>query len=72
MLSEIEFFKRLETRLTKTFNITPSSHKKGEKFEELVREISFPKDYYTLIHRSSNYKQNKDDFAEETLNPDVR
>lgn len=51
---------------------TPESFKKGEAFEKFVREEVFPKDTYQLIHKTSKYKQNSKDFAEDSLNPDFK
>ena len=66
------FFKRLERGIENTLSITPRSYRVGEKFEELVREIFFPKYYYTLVHKSPNYKQNKDDYVESSWLPDYK
>ncbi len=49
---------------------TPESFVKGEEFEEYVRKYLFPKGKYTLLHRTHNYKSNKDDYIEETKEPD--
>jgi hypothetical protein len=49
-----------------------SSFKKGEKFENYVNTVLFPESDYVLVHRTNNYDQNKDRFAENTLMPDFK
>lgn len=49
-----------------------SSFKKGENFEKFVEENIFPKKEYALIHRTNNFEQNKDRYAEDTLFPDFK
>ena len=49
-----------------------SSFKKGEDFEKFVEENIFPKKEYALIHRTNNFEQNKDRYAEDTLFPDFK
>jgi hypothetical protein len=50
---------------TQSFNI-------GEAFEKYVEQVLFPTDLYDLIHRTNNYEQNKERYAEETLRPDFK
>lgn len=49
-----------------------SSFKKGEEFEEYIQHVLFPESDYVLVHRTNNYDQNKDRFAENTLKPDFK
>lgn len=51
-------------------NIT--SFKKGEDFEKYVEESLFLEKDYNLVHRTNNFEQNKNRFAENTLYPDFK
>jgi hypothetical protein len=51
---------------------TPESFKKGQKFEEYVRNTIFTSDRYKLIKKTHDYKQNSADFVQETLEPDYK
>lgn len=68
----MEFFNRIERRIFSSLNLTPNTFRKGEKFEQLVRDIPFPKEYYELLHKSHKYNQNKKDFVEDSLLPDYK
>ncbi|MEZ4853258.1 hypothetical protein [Flavobacterium sp.] len=48
------------------------SFEKGELFEKYVEEVLFPDSEYDLIHRTNNYKQNKDRISLDTLKPDFK
>lgn len=49
-----------------------TSFKIGEEFEKFVEEYIFPKKEFSLIHRTNNFEQNKDRYAENTLFPDFK
>lgn len=49
-----------------------SSYIKGEKFEKYVEKYLFPEKYYSIIHRTNTYEQNKERFAEDTKKPDYK
>lgn len=51
---------------------TPESFKKGQKFEQYAREVIFPKSHYTLLKKTHDYTQNRQDFVEETMEPDYK
>ena len=51
---------------------TPNTFRKGEDFESYVRDHLFPKDKYTLLRRTHNYIENKDDFVDSTKEPDFK
>lgn len=46
--------------------------KKGEDFEQYIRNHLFPKDRFILVERTHNYETNKSDFVESTLKPDFK
>ncbi len=48
---------------------TPESFKKGERFEQYVREYLFIQNYYDLLERTHNYNTNKD-YVHSSLQPD--
>ncbi|MBX3253572.1 MAG: hypothetical protein KF862_05470 [Chitinophagaceae bacterium] len=48
----------------------PDSFRKGQDFEDFVIAHLFPNELYTLIRRSADYHQNKQDFQESSLYPD--
>ena len=50
----------------------PSSFVKGDEFETHVREYMFPKKNYDLVQKTHDYKTNKSDFVESSLNPDYK
>jgi hypothetical protein len=49
-----------------------TSFKKGEDFEKYVEQSLFLKKDFDLVHRTNNFDQNKNRFAENTLHPDVK
>ena len=49
---------------------TPESFKKGEAFENFVREKLFISTYYDLVAKTHNYRDNKADFVEVSMQPD--
>lgn len=49
-----------------------TSFKKGENFEKFVEEQLFSQKDYVLVHRTNNFEQNKDRYAENTLFPDFK
>ena len=51
---------------------TPNTFRKGEYFQSYVRDHLFPKDKYTLLRRTHNYIENKDDFVDSTKEPDFK
>jgi len=50
----------------------PESFVKGEVFENYVRNKLFPISEYKLIHKTTDYNNNKGDYVETTLYPDFR
>ncbi len=52
--------------------IKPESFVKGDEFEEYVRSYLFPKDEYNILHRTHDYETNKDDFVEDSKEPDFK
>jgi len=48
----------------------PKSFRKGEEFEQYVRDHVFPKERYDLVRRSHDFSDNEDDYIESTLMPD--
>jgi hypothetical protein len=46
--------------------------KKGEEFEQYVRDNLFTKEKYILVERTHNYQTNSTDFVESTLKPDFK
>jgi len=56
------------------FNVTstPETFRKGEEFEDYVRQHLFPKGQYVLLQRTHNYLGNKDDFVDNTKEPDFK
>ncbi|MFC1909448.1 hypothetical protein ACFLXD_06350 [Chloroflexota bacterium] len=51
---------------------TPDTFRKGEEFESYVRKYLFPKDKYNTLQRTHNYVGNKDDFVDNTKEPDFK
>lgn len=49
-----------------------ASFRKGEEFENYVRNNLFTKDKYGLIERTHSYESNKNDFIESTLKADFK
>lgn len=50
----------------------PETYQKGEQFERWVRENLFPKTHYYLLQKTPNYLANKDDFADNSKEPDFK
>ncbi len=50
----------------------PESFSKGEAFEEYIRQYTFPKERFDLIHKTHNYQANKEDYVESSLYPDFK
>jgi len=48
----------------------PKSFAKGEEFEKYLRDYIFTKSAYHLEHHSHDYSTNKDDYVENSLDPD--
>jgi hypothetical protein len=51
---------------------TPESFKKGQKFEEYVREYLFIASHFDILERTHNYKENCKDYVESSLKPDFK
>jgi len=51
---------------------TPETFRKGEEFEAYVRHYLFPKEKYTLLQKTHDYAENKDDFVDSTKEPDYK
>jgi hypothetical protein len=51
---------------------TPKTYRMGEEFQDYVRNKLFPKDKYTILHRTHDFVTNKDDFVESTSEPDFK
>jgi len=49
---------------------TPESFKKGEAFENYMRQYLFPEEKYKLLHRTQGYSQNSRDYVEDSKQPD--
>jgi len=56
----------------KNERVKSSKFKFGEEWEEEVREEFFVSDYYDVLEKTHNYKQNKKDFVKSSLNPDYK
>jgi len=50
----------------------PESFVKGDEFEDYIRAYLFVKDRYDLIQKTHDYVTNKDDFVENTKEPDYK
>ncbi|EMY61591.1 cytochrome c3 family protein [Leptospira terpstrae] len=59
-------------KVTRTKLNIPKSFLTGEEFEDFAREVLFPKEVYDLLHKTHNYKQNSQDFVEDSLLPDFK
>jgi hypothetical protein len=51
---------------------TPESFVKGDEFETYVRAHLFVRDRYDLIQKTHDYATNKDDFVENSKEPDFK
>jgi hypothetical protein len=50
----------------------PVSYVIGDEFEQYVRDIIFPRDAYTLLDKTHDYRDNRDDYIEHTKLPDFK
>ena len=50
----------------------PESYVKGDAFEDYIRTNLFIKDRYDLLQRTHDYTTNKEDFVENTKEPDFK
>ncbi|PPD57699.1 hypothetical protein [Dehalogenimonas etheniformans] len=50
----------------------PESYVKGDSFENYVRHRLFVKDRYDLIQKTHTFNTNKDDYIENTKEPDFK
>jgi hypothetical protein len=50
----------------------PEGFKKGDEFEDYIRKHLFTKDRFTLLHRTHDYATNKNDYIENTKEPDFK
>jgi hypothetical protein len=50
----------------------PESFKKGDEFEEYIRKHLFTKDKFIILQRTHDYGTNKDDYIENTKEPDFK
>jgi hypothetical protein len=50
----------------------PDSFVKGDEFEAYIRAHLFVKDRYDLLQRTHDYTTNKDDYVENTKEPDFK
>lgn len=48
----------------------PKSFAKGEEFEQYLRDFIFTEEHYYLEHRSHDYSTNREDYVEDSLDPD--
>jgi len=51
---------------------TPESFKKGEAFEDYIRKHLFTKDKFIILQRTHDYATNKNDYIENTKEPDFK
>ncbi len=52
--------------------VKPESFAKGDEFESFVRTNLFTKDKYQILHRTHDYTSNKNDYIENTKEPDLK
>jgi len=50
----------------------PEGFVKGDEFEAYIRSHILVKDRYYLLHRTHDYRTNKDDFVENSKEPDFK
>jgi len=50
----------------------PESFRKGEEFEDYIRKHLFTKDKFTILQRTHDYATNKNDYIENTKEPDFK
>ncbi len=51
---------------------TPETFVKGDEFQSYVRSRLFPKDRYTVLQKTPSYTTNKNDFIENSMEPDFK
>ena len=51
---------------------TPESFKKGEAFEGYIRKHLLTKDKFDMLHKTHDYATNKNDFIEDSKEPDFK
>jgi hypothetical protein len=50
----------------------PISYVKGDEFEQYVRDDLFPGELYSLLEKTHDYRDNRDDFIQSTTLPDFK
>jgi len=50
----------------------PDTYVKGDEFEHYVRKYLFTKEGYELVHQTHDYTANKNDFVENSKEPDFK
>ncbi|MFC1951544.1 hypothetical protein ACFLYI_00690 [Chloroflexota bacterium] len=50
----------------------PETFVKGDNFEAYIRDYIFVKDKYNMIQRTHDYSTNKNDYVENTKEPDFK
>ena len=48
----------------------PNSYRKGENFENYIRQYTFNSKYYKLISKTRDYISNKRDYESRSVDPD--
>ncbi len=48
----------------------PLSYVKGDEFEQYVRTVIFPREYYELLEKTHDYRENKEDYIASSKKPD--
>lgn len=48
----------------------PESFKIGDEFENYIRDVIFPEEFYGMVERTHSYDVNKNDYVESSKNPD--
>ena len=62
--------RKIEDRLAERKKVR--NFKFGESWEEEVRELFFVPEFYDLIEKTHNFKQNRIDYVKSSLNPDYK
>lgn len=70
--SKAPLFDKRQSSRQKARGVSPETFRKGEAFENYVRQHLFTKEKYTVVERTHNYEANKSDFIESTLKADFR
>ncbi|RMB58484.1 hypothetical protein EAX61_09250 [Dokdonia sinensis] len=55
-----------------TSNYRQDSWEKGAQFENYVEHILFPSEYYELLYKTSDFKQNSERYVKASLKPDFQ